>query len=622
MNRDTLVSAVGGIGLGFWPGRRAGSASGAGRRLRGRTGRRVGGRLALALGCAAWVAAAAADPAGAAGTNEPVGGSTNDVEDTYWGWSGLVDPSRGNAAYGGVVESLLWCRVVWSRDVALLMRKTASELAAKDASPMREVNRELSVRSDPWGEMVWIGLSNDVQRVDRISRAVTMLKPRDVSERLACPQQMSDVVGLLNQFLDEDRKAGEKGMAVERVLLEKGYGWVTPCLARDRPLVQMLWTDLVVSDADVRMDGKTLVIFKGGARQKAPGADASRTSVTLEEVAALPDHPPEEAGRVAVGWVEGSDFPTNFEWQAAMLFLRQLPDAVPKGTLKAALNRIESEHGVGFRRGSVPCPRFNYHFEGVHPFRSLVTVAKIRLKHDSISNAIEEMVSTCSTSRIAPRGVCVDAFMQTEVVYTMLQHNYQVPERFRSSPEYVRHEVLREAANMTAREIMEKGSAAIWVPRRKPVPPDTPDDERDDVNKDIVRKLCRAVFASVAWQSVLLQESKRLADEGRRFIESHGQAKGGEEGMGEAVQMVWAYLIASRHLSQEDGTALLARVEQSVGKDRALEILKTYDGARDSTAEGWWCRRCVYPSARDAAYHLIFEYVYYDPPVGARGLGH
>jgi hypothetical protein len=225
-----------------------------------------------ALVTVAWVVAVTADSSKTGETNRSSYGGTNDVTDTYWAWQTLVEPSRDSAAYGGVVESLLWDRVIWSRDVALLMQKKALVLTAKDAKPLREFNRELSLRSDPWGDMLWIGFSNDVQRVDRISQGVMMLKVSGMEmPMMPCPQAMADVVALSNDILDKGRRTGMTN-DVEKVVLWEGCDWVTNVLVFEgHPLVRMLWMWLVTSDADVRLDGKTLVIFRREAKRKSKG---------------------------------------------------------------------------------------------------------------------------------------------------------------------------------------------------------------------------------------------------------------------------------------------------------------------------------------------------------------
>jgi hypothetical protein len=177
----------------------------------------------LALSCVAWVAAAVY-PTKAAGTNEPVGGNTNDVADTYGGWWRFVDSSRGRAPYGGVVESLLWDRVVWSRDVSLLMRKTAAELSAKDAKRLMEFHGEISVRTDPGGDVVWIGLSNDVKRVDRISRVLSALNMPELSTPfMPCSVRMSEMIWVVNDKLAAVHKTGRKDMAV--AIGRPGWSW-------------------------------------------------------------------------------------------------------------------------------------------------------------------------------------------------------------------------------------------------------------------------------------------------------------------------------------------------------------------------------------------------------------
>lgn len=346
----------------------------------------------------------------------------------------------------------------------------------------------------------------------------------------------------------------------------------------------------------------------------ASAAERGRSIITLEEVGAWSHRPPEEGGKVAIEWMERGRFPTNFEWQAAMLFMRKLPDTVPRSTLSNVLTQIAGDYDENLLVPWKAYPRYALHCPGARPIESLLTVAQVRLKNDSIVNAINELVAICDTNRVGVGQGVVNGFLQTEVVSTMLAHGCEVPVRFRSSPEYVRHEILGQATNMTTKDLMEIGSSAIWVPKRSTEEfKDIPDNKRRDAENESNRRWCRATFASVAWQSVLLQESKRLVGEGRRFIEGRGNVVGGKEGMGLAVQMVWAYVIVARHSSQEEGKTLLAKVEHVVGKERAGEILKKYDGALESSADAWWYKKCVYSSERDPAFWGIYTYVCYEP---------
>ena len=188
--------------------------------------------------------------------------STNNV--VYRPWTGLTDQSVSSVP-GVILESLLWDRVVWSRDVARMMQKMGPTLMAKRMEVLKGKKNEISVRTDPWAGIIWIGFSNDVQRVDRISQAVTLLQGEKMSRQTGgCQALMSDWVSALNRALDSDRRAGKKDVAIEEVALERGADWMTELtVVDDCSLAQVFWTFLVTSDADVRLDGKTLHIFRG-----------------------------------------------------------------------------------------------------------------------------------------------------------------------------------------------------------------------------------------------------------------------------------------------------------------------------------------------------------------------
>lgn len=343
-----------------------------------------------------------------------------------------------------------------------------------------------------------------------------------------------------------------------------------------------------------------------------------RTSrITIEEVDSLSRRSSEQAAKLAVEWVERGRFSTNFDWQAAMLFLRRLPDMVSSNTLSNILDKIGDDGCMAaFSRCAEDrktYPDYSKFYEGAYPFRSLVTIAMCRLKHANVTNAIAEMVATLDATAVGGRRLkVIDGFMQTEIVFTMLAYGIDVPKRFRSSPEYVRHQVLRESSSMTVKDIMVKGSSAIWVPKRDLRSENLPDDlvAREDAERALRQQITRKIFESVAWQSVLLQESKRLVAEGRRFIENHDEVKDDKGSMGLAVQMVWAYIIVARHASEEEAKTLLRRVEKSLGKDRVARILKMHEGALDTSADLWWYKKGVYPSGQDPTFFLIYDYVF------------
>jgi hypothetical protein len=140
-----------------------------------------------------------------------------------------------------------------------------STLMSNRMEVLKGKKNELSVRTDPWAGIIWIGFSNDVQRVDRISQAVMLLQGEKMSRQTAgCPALMSEWVGAVNRALDSDRAARKKDTAIEEVALERGADWLTECtIVDDCSLAQVFWTFLVTSDADVRLDGKTLIIFRG-----------------------------------------------------------------------------------------------------------------------------------------------------------------------------------------------------------------------------------------------------------------------------------------------------------------------------------------------------------------------
>jgi hypothetical protein len=215
--------------------------------------------LVCTFACLVWLPGAVES----AGGEEEQVSATNTMKVPYRPWMELLDHPVESVP-GVVLESLLWDRVVWSRDVAKMVGGLSRTLVSQRASSSAGRKKGLSVKSDPWASIVWIGLTNDVQRIDRISRVVSLLQGPRLSQTMAgCPQVMSDWAEVVNKALVADREVEKQHAAIEKVVMEEGFDWVTECTVIDGcSMAQVFWSYLVTSDADVRLDGKILHIIR------------------------------------------------------------------------------------------------------------------------------------------------------------------------------------------------------------------------------------------------------------------------------------------------------------------------------------------------------------------------
>jgi hypothetical protein len=328
-------------------------------------------------------------------------------------------------------------------------------------------------------------------------------------------------------------------------------------------------------------------------------AEVTNSLITIEQVAAMDKLSPTEAGVLVEEWMGRRAFPGNFTWDAAMLFLRALPDHVSKQTLSNVLARITVDYD--YRSG------WQSMFSE-EPIRTLLDINRIRLKHNNITNAIHDLMAVYETNKVG-RLRCPDGFLQNEIVHTMLVNGFEVPESFRECPEYIRYNVVRDAQGMSRKDVLEKAFAMLWVPKRRLG--DVSVSEGEDPAKAETRfrlTFYRKVFYSCAAQSMLLQETGTLADAAREFVDSHRHVDEGDEGARLAMQMIWAYIIIARGSPPDEATGHLRRVEDAVGEKRTKEILQTYGAAIGLSSDLWWYRKCAFASTKEVGAWGIVEH--------------